>query len=412
MCFKSVRHAIITATAASTLALAAAPTHTQAAQAGAGSLVTTSEWRAYTSRYLEPSGRIVDIEKDGVSHSEGQGYGMLLAVYANDEETFQRIAHFTFAKMRGRSDGLVSWLYDPRAYPRISDTNNASDGDVLIAYALVQAAVRWNDARYLEQATPLIDAIGRHLLVRHDDMVLLRPAAFGFDRGNHHDGPIVNLSYFIYGAFPLFAEIDDRHPWIEAWQSGLMLTTRSLAGRRDLAPDWITLREDRYLQPARGFAKKSSYDAVRIPLYMMLGGRVPTEYLAPFDTAWNQRGNGAPIDYDLRRDRKIMDMNDLGYRAIAALTACAVRGEAMPASLTRFRTTTYFASSLHLLTLAAARAHYPSCIAPEPTEYVVAASAYRTNTASAPRRSFPTPDGYVTRRTAFRPNMDAFAVPR
>ncbi|MEM8665782.1 MAG: glycosyl hydrolase family 8, partial [Pseudomonadota bacterium] len=402
MRLESVKTAALVATATTALSFAVLPapalanSHLQAAP-----IISESEWASYTNRFLERNGRIVDIEKSGVSHSEGQGYGMILAVYANDEAGFRRMLNFTFNEMRGRKDGLISWLYNPHTHPRIADPNNASDGDVLVAYALVKAAVQWNDASYLKKAEPLIDAIGRHLLVRHGDMVLLKPAAFGFDPHTHSDGPVVNLSYFIYGAFPLFAEINDRHPWIEAWQSGLMLTARSLAGREALAPDWITLRRERYMEPASGFAKKSSYDAVRIPLYMMLGGRVPTQYLAPFDHAWNVRGNGAPLDYDLKRDRKIMDMNDLGYRAIAALTACAVRGEPLPGVVSRYRNTTYFSSSLHLLTLAAARLHYPDCVALP--GYVDPRAEMKHS-----RRSFPTPDGYVTRRSA--PNTSAAYV--
>lgn len=339
--------------------------------------ITEPEWQTYTSRFVDASGRVVDVEKDGVSHSEGQGYGLLLSVYANDRTAFDRILSFTFKQMRGRSDGLISWIWNPYEYPRITDTNNASDGDVLIAYALIKAAVKWQDAGYVALAEPLVQAIGRHLLFEHDGMVLLKPAAFGFDRAHHRDGPVVNLSYFVYGAFPLFAQIDDRFPWIEAWQGGLMLTIKALAGREALAPDWITLADGRFAEPAEGFAKKSSYDAVRIPLYMLLGGRVPVEYLAPFDDAWNLRGNGAPLDYDLQHDRKIMDMNDLGYRAIAALTACAVRGRPLPMGLQRYRNTTYFSSSLHLLALAAARAHFPHCASGAPEPEAVASATYR-----------------------------------
>lgn len=335
-------------------------------------VLTAQEWRTYSARYVDPSGRVMDVEKNGVSHSEGQGYGMLLAVYADDEATFRSILRFTFGSMRRRGDGLISWIYDPERSPQITDTNNASDGDILVAFALVQAAMRWNEPSYRAAAEPLIAAIGEHLLYRSDGMVVLRPAAFGFGPRQHEDGPVVNLSYFVYGAFLLFAEIDDRYPWLEAWQSGLRLTMAALAGREALVPDWVTLRRERYLEPARGFARKSSYDAVRIPLYMMLAGRVPPEYIAPFDDAWNRRGNGAPLDWDLGADRKVSDMNDPGYRAIAALAGCAVRGEPMPRSLRRFRPTTYFASSLHLLTLAAARRYYPQCVEDAAVPMVVA----------------------------------------
>lgn len=323
--------------------------------------ITPVEWAQYRTRFVDQSGRVIDIEKNAVSHSEGQGYGLLLAVRADDRATFDQILRFTTENMRARSDGLISWIYNPQAYPRITDGNNATDGDILIAYALVTAAVKWDDARYIAVAYPMIDAIGRLLLERRDGLVRLRPAAYGFDE-NHPDGPVVNLSYYIYGAFLLFSAVDDRYPWIEAWQSGLQLTAAATAGREKLVPDWITMRHDRYLAPAEGFARKSSYDAVRIPLYMALGGRVPAEYIAPFDNAWNIRGRGMPKDYDLTADREIMDMNEPGYRAIAALSACAARGMPIPPALRTFHVRRYFSSSLHLLALSAVRSNYPHCI--------------------------------------------------
>ncbi|WP_108659394.1 glycosyl hydrolase family 8 [Acuticoccus kandeliae] len=364
MVFKAFGRTSFLAILAGVISTVIAPAPSTASSLGAPAVATTigaAEWRAYAANFIDRSGRVIDREKGGVSHSEGQGYGLLLSVYADDRATFERILGFTMARMR-RGDGLISWLYDPRQYPAIADTNNATDGDILIAYALSVAAVKWNDARFLKTAMPLIDAIGRHLLDDRNGVVRVRPAMFGFEAPHHVDGPVVNLSYYVYGAFLLFDSIDDRHPWGEAWQSGLQMTLAALTGREGLAPDWITLRRDRFMAPASAMPRKSSYDAVRIPLYMALGGRVPGQYFAPFDNAWNVRGNRAPKDYDLAADRAVMDMNDTGYRAIAALAACAARGRPVPTALRRYRTTTYFASSLHLLTLATLRSTYPDCM--------------------------------------------------
>lgn len=334
------------------------------AGAAVATTITAAEWHAYRSRFVRPDGRVVDIEKGGHSHSEGQGYGLLLAMRADDRATFDTILAFTLARMRVRSDGLVSWLYDPSATPPVVDTNNASDGDILIAYALICAGVKWNAARYVGLALPMIDAIGRRLLERRGEYVRLKPGAFGFDPGQHPAGAVVNLSYYVYGAFLMFEAVDSRHPWRETWQSGLMLTEASLAGSERLAPDWIALDANAVPRPAAGFAARSSYDAVRVPLYMALGGRVPARYFAPFDRSWNLAGRGLPKDYDIAADRTLMDMNEPGYRAIAALAACAARGVPLSGSALRFEVRTYFSSTLHLLALSAARAHYAHCTPP------------------------------------------------
>jgi len=38
------------------------------------------DWESYKSRFLQPEGRIADTGRGGISHSEGQAFGMLLAV--------------------------------------------------------------------------------------------------------------------------------------------------------------------------------------------------------------------------------------------------------------------------------------------------------------------------------------------
>ncbi|MEM8553120.1 MAG: glycosyl hydrolase family 8 [Pseudomonadota bacterium] len=320
------------------------------------------EWAPFRHRYITPEGRVVDREKDGVSHSESQSYGLLLAVKANDQPTFDRILDFTFSEMRVRRDELVSWLYEPGASPAVTDRNNASDGDVMVAYALLKAAMAWDEPRYVSLAKPIVDDIGRLLLTRQGDHVILRPAAFGFDRGHHQDGPVLNLSYFIYGALLKFETISPRHPFREAWQSGLQLTQAAVSAYGGHAPDWVTLRSERFLEPAEGFKPHSSYDAVRIPLFMLMGGHVPREFLVPFDQTWNVRGSNVPVDVNLATRRAVMAMNEPGYRAIAALTACAVRGVPIPSSVQRFRLGTYFSSALHLMALSTARTYMPQCV--------------------------------------------------
>ncbi|WMS44981.1 glycosyl hydrolase family 8 [Acuticoccus sp. MNP-M23] len=373
---------VLTATCMTAASLMTAPSVAQ--PASASSVPTTlfaHEWDAFKQRYMASDGRIVDIEKGGLTHSEGQGYGMILAVKADDRDAFERIASFTLRSLRARKDHLSGWLYDPRGAGRVTDTNNATDGDIMIAYSLVQAALKWNDGRYLALATPIIDDIGRLLLVRNGAHVLVRPGAAGFDQT---DGQVVNLSYFVYGALLLFSQVNDDYPFFEAWQSGLQLTEQAMHTGHRVAPDWVSVTRTGAMGQRHRMPKKSSYDAVRIPLYMMLGGRVPTRYVAPFDRAWNIEGNRIPKDVDLGKTRTDTDMNDSGYRAIAALAACATRNVPIPAALQQFRTTTYFASALHLMTLSAAREHYPHCTqgapavapsAPVHVSYAVASSA-------------------------------------
>ncbi|MEQ4600202.1 MAG: glycosyl hydrolase family 8, partial [Methylobacteriaceae bacterium] len=96
----------------------------------ANTLGDDAAWRAYRSRFITEQGRIVDTANGLISHSEGQGYGMLLAVAAGDRPTFERIWGWTRANLMVRSDELLAWRWAPDHRPAVSDMNNATDGDI------------------------------------------------------------------------------------------------------------------------------------------------------------------------------------------------------------------------------------------------------------------------------------------
>src|ERR1043165_7962149 len=88
-------------------------------------------WWLYKSEFLD-GGRIIDRSNGNITHSEGQGYGMLLAVAADDRDTFGALWNWTEKELYIRGDSLAAWKWDPEASPHVSDPNNASDGDLLI----------------------------------------------------------------------------------------------------------------------------------------------------------------------------------------------------------------------------------------------------------------------------------------
>ncbi|MCF3932196.1 glycosyl hydrolase family 8 [Acuticoccus sp. M5D2P5] len=348
--------------------------------------ISDQEWALYRNRFVDGSGRVLDVDNGGQSHSEGQGYGMIFAVEANDPATFDRIWRFTKDNLQIRSDSLLAWRWRPETAPHVTDINNATDGDILVAYALLRAAMVWDQREYAYEADRIIGDIGRKLVAEVGGRPVLRPAAFGFDETSGNRGPVVNLSYYIFSAFPLFEIVRPEFPWQEIAAAGFTLTEEARHGRRGLVPDWISVSA-RGTAIANGFDAKSSYDAVRIPLYMALAG-APGEHFASFDMAWNVHGGGHPIDYMLRTDSVLAPMNDPGYRLISALAACANRGAPIPAQLQTFHPTTYFASSLQLLGLVAVRRNYVECI---DTPSVIIATSRSVPAAVAPRPYYDVP---------------------
>ena len=89
-----------------------------------------SSWEVWKAAFLEADGRVVDSLQMGASHSESQGYGLLLAASVGDGVAFDLIDRWTMANLAVRSDSLFAWRWLPADPAGVPDRNNASDGDL------------------------------------------------------------------------------------------------------------------------------------------------------------------------------------------------------------------------------------------------------------------------------------------
>ncbi|HAI06581.1 MAG TPA: endoglucanase, partial [Pantoea sp.] len=94
-----------------------------------------SGWDSFKSRFVTSEGRVIDTANNNVSHTEGQGYGMLLAVANDDRVTFDRLWQWTRSQLGNPQTDLFYWRYTPGTANPVADKNNAADGDVLLAWA-------------------------------------------------------------------------------------------------------------------------------------------------------------------------------------------------------------------------------------------------------------------------------------
>jgi endo-1,4-beta-D-glucanase Y len=221
-----------------------------------------SSWQSYKTHFITAAGRVVDTKNSGISHSEGQGYGMLLAVENGDKKTFRQLWQWTRNNLQVRQDYLFAWKYVPDR--GVEDNNNASDGDILIAWALQQAGDRWGDETYLRQSRKILVDIRNKLLRTWDGKTILLPGAYGFVREGRFT---VNLSYWIFPAFADFKRLDPSPVWDALSQDGLWLQAAARYGRWQLPPDWLELHAGMHISPQR--RPLFGYDAIRIPLYML-----------------------------------------------------------------------------------------------------------------------------------------------
>ena len=321
-------------------------------------------WRAYKARFVSDKGRVVDTANGGISHSEGQGYGMLLAVAANDRATFDAIWGWTRANLMMRDDELIAWRWEPNARPAVADMNDASDGDLLVAWALAEAADAWGSLPYKIAARRIAVEVGRKLVIPHTkDGAILLPGVTGFAAEDRPDGPVVNLSYWVFPAFARLPLVAPDVDWAGLSRNGLELVKQTHFGPAKLPSEWISLHETEP-RPADGFPQRFSYNSIRIPLYIAWAGLGQREIYAPFVTAWQTNGHLAMPIVDTATGKPTDWLIEKGYFAIAALTACAANGTTLSPDQRRVHTDeNYYAVTLNLLALIAGHMRYASCFA-------------------------------------------------
>ena len=318
-------------------------------------------WQDWKRRFVTDQGRVVDTANGQISHSEGQGYGMVLAVAANDRVAFERIWAWTRANLMVRPDELVAWRWEPDKRSGMGDTNNASDGDILIAWALTEAAEFWGEGSYRIAARRIaVEGSRKTFLLKTAFGALILPAVVGFGAEDRADGPVGDISYWGFPALERLNIVAPEVDWKGVTQSGLDLLKAARYGKEKLPPDWLSVKGDK-LAPAKNYPVAFGYDAIRAPLYMAIAGIGEREHYAPFVALW--RGGGAARKLDLSGAGAGEPMPDGGFRAPGALIMCAASGVKFPPDLRRPETSEhYYPATLRMLALAGARMRYPKCL--------------------------------------------------
>ncbi len=312
-------------------------------------------WTQYKARFLNADGRIVDTGNQHISHSEGQGFGMRLAVFFQDRESFERIWRWTREHLYVRGDQLAAWRWQPDAAEPIQDRNNASDGDLLIAWALALAGRQWLESAYTDAARAIAADIRQKLLRPSSQGLWLLPGATGFER---EDGLILNPSYWVFPALRDLAVLEPTaREWPDLLAAGLNLLENARFGRWQLPPDWVRWQE-RFDLPG-DFKPRFGYDAIRVPLYLVWSGLGEPGRLRAFVEFWEHAAASPSLPdwVDLSNDTVNNQDAPVGIKAVIALTRFVARGQrdAVFLSLPSITADTdYYSASLLLLVRIAA----------------------------------------------------------
>jgi endo-1,4-beta-D-glucanase Y len=314
-----------------------------------GAAADAGEWRRFTERFLTPEGRILDTGNEGVSHSEGQGWGLMLAAAAGDRDAFERIRAWTRRVLKRPHDHLHSWRFRPAATPPVDDPNNATDGDLYIAWGLLLGAQRWGQAAWEQEAVAIGHDILRHTLRRTRGLSLLLPGAAGFES---QDGMVLNPSYIAIPAYAALARAMPEAPWPILARDGIELLRRARFGAWGLSPDWLLVPPGADpMRPAPRWPPRFSFDAVRVPLLLAWSGEASHPAVAGAAAFWSDSRWQAPPAYiDLVTGEPAEFQASPGVRAIASFVIARRSGGRLAVTLPSINDShDYYSSSLTLL---------------------------------------------------------------
>lgn len=174
------------------------------------------------------------------TNSEGIAYGMLLSVYANDQQTFDAL--WQYERLHLGEHGLMEWEIGPDG--NVLGEGAATDGDEDMAFALIVADARWGGSGslpkpYRQYAQEQIALIWQYE-VDHTRGDVLMP-------GDRFAGAeVINISYFAPAYYRAFGQVTSQ---TAEWQRVVDSSYRVLAATLNvdnrnldtgLVPAWST----------------------------------------------------------------------------------------------------------------------------------------------------------------------------
>lgn len=205
-------------------------------------------------------------KKRGCTVSEGVGYGMLLALFAGDWDTFNGLWTYNrgFRAYKAVND-LMPWrvgTYSFEALGSNANNNSATDADLDIAASLVLAYYQTGSVDYLVDAQKIITSIWNYEisptnLIYSGDSPSWKTATAAY-----------NLSYFSPVALRLFALADQAHDWTGVLNAMYTYMIGVQSKGTGVFPDWSD-EAGNPIDPKNGSATKTywrfHHEAVRIP---------------------------------------------------------------------------------------------------------------------------------------------------
>jgi endo-1,4-beta-D-glucanase Y len=306
-------------------------------------LVTSDGARGYL-RVKRPnsSGAVVDS-----SNSEGVGYGMLLAVYANDQNTFDNL--WKYSQQFLDNHGLMNWYIAPDGNS-VLGTGAATDGDEDMAFALAMADKRWGgqgslSMTYLAAAKTQIGLIWQYEVDPNHAYVLTS--------GDQSDGSVVNISYFAPAYYLEFGRVTGKaSDWAKVTSESYTviantLNTQNGDATNGLVPAWSTPAGVPMTPPNTSMPLYDQLDSCRTPFrlgedYCWNATPQALSYLQKITGFYSGVGVANMVDgYDLNGTPHPQFVTTGGPRAASFVGPAGVGAMATGTTYTRLRDDAY-----------------------------------------------------------------------
>ncbi|WP_396667578.1 class F sortase [Microbacterium sp. R86528] len=341
-----VRRTLTAVATAITVVLLAAACSGQVADSPPDEDTSTAE--SFLDLYVD-DGRVVRFDQGGDTVSEGQAYGLLLAVVARDENSFDQIWDWTTENIQ-RNDGLLAWRWENGS---VVDDEPAADADLDAARALVLAGNAFDRDDLREDGIALGDTVLNEMSASTEIGRILLPGLWATTSPHAY-----NPSYASPVAFAVLADASGDTRWTEL-SEGTRAATEALLDSNALPTNWATVATDGSVAiagSANGDGEPGyGYDATRTSIRF-------AESCDPADTALAARIAAALPDddelvaeFDSGGGPVTSDQHPIAYAARAAAYAADQQSDAAHADLARMvetavATPTYYGDAWSALT--------------------------------------------------------------
>ncbi|GAB6065488.1 glycosyl hydrolase family 8 [Aquifex pyrophilus] len=223
-------------------------------------------YEIYLKNVIQEDGRVIDWHNNGVTHSEGIGYTLFLSVIFGDKETFYKVLRWMEYNMGFNKFGLIPWLWGEKEGKwGVIDYNDASDGNMWIAYSLLLGYEKWGDKSLKELALRIIEAIKEHNIYKGEKCLYILGGSEGFLNDRY---VVINPSYYFPPIFDKFYKYDKDEIWKKLKKTTEKIFKKFVVTDILLYPEWVYI--NRKSCKAEEFKGVMGFNAIRIPIWIHL----------------------------------------------------------------------------------------------------------------------------------------------